>query len=56
MLDTRQYEVKLLYGEIKFFTANIIAENLQFQVDEEGKRQMMIDEIVDHRVMEEAIL
>ena len=42
-------------GEIEVYTANIIAENLQFQVDEEGKRQMMIDEIVDHRVMEEAI-
>ena len=35
--------------------ANIIAENLLSQVDEEGHRHMMIEDIVDHRVMEEAI-
>ena len=28
MLDTRQYEVELLDGEIKVYTANIISENL----------------------------
>ena len=51
MLDTRQYEVELLDGEIEVYTENIIAENLLSQVDEEGHFQMMIDEIVDHRVM-----
>ena len=55
VLDTRQYEVKFLDREIKVYTANIIAGNLLSQVNEEGYRQMMINEIVDHRVMEEAI-
>ena len=55
MLDTRQYEVKFLDGEIKVYTANIISENLLSQVDEEGHCHMMIDDIVDHQVMEEAI-
>ena len=52
MLDTRQYEVKFLDGEIEVYTANIIAENLISQVEKEGHFQVMIDEIVDHRVME----
>ena len=35
--------------------ANIIAENIMSQVDEQGHKQMMIDEIVDHRKSNEAI-
>ena len=30
-------------------TANIISENLLAQVDEEGHRQMLLYEIIDHR-------
>ena len=55
LLDTRQYEVTYVDGSNKALTANIIAENLLAQVDEEGHRQMMIDEIVDHRVQSNAI-
>ena len=55
MLDTRQYGVKFLDMKIKVYTENIIAENLLSKVEKEGHRQMMIDEIVYHRVMEEAI-
>ena len=29
-------------------TANIISENLLAQVDEEGHRQILLDEIIDH--------
>ena len=42
-------------GEIEVYTANTIAENLLYKVDEEGHRQMMIDEIVDHQFIEEEI-
>ena len=56
MLDTRQYDVEFLDGEIEVYTANIISENLLSQVDEEGHSQMMIHEIVDHRLTEEEIL
>lgn len=55
ILDSRQYKVEFLNGEIEILTANLIAENLLAQVDEEGHRQMMIDEIIDHRVLEDAI-
>jgi hypothetical protein len=42
-------------GETEILTANIIAENLLAQVDEDGHREMMIARIEDHRVLEDAI-
>ena len=35
--------------------ANIIAENLLSQVDDEGNRQMLFDEIIAHRVLPDAV-
>jgi hypothetical protein len=55
LLDSRQYEVEYLDGETEILTANIIAENLLAQVNDEGHRQMMIEEIEDHRVLDKAI-
>ena len=55
ILDTTQYEVEFEDGEIKTMAANTIAETILAQVDEEGHRQMFIDEIVDHRVSPNAI-
>ena len=49
ILDTRLYEVEFIDGTIEAITANTIAENLLAQVDAEGHRQLMIDEIIDHR-------
>ena len=43
MLDTRQYEVEYHTGETEILSANVIAENLIAQVDEEGNRQLLID-------------
>ena len=51
LTDTRQYEVEFLDGSKEFLTANIIAENLLAKVDEEGHRQLLMDEIIDHRKM-----
>jgi hypothetical protein len=50
LLDSRQYKVEFMDGETEILTANIIAENLLAQVDEEGHRQMLINEIEDHRI------
>jgi hypothetical protein len=55
LLDSRKYEVEYVDGHVEELTANIIAENLIAQVDEEGQRQMMMSEIVDHRVLPDAI-
>jgi hypothetical protein len=55
LLDSRQYEVQFHNGDTVVLTANIIAENILSQVDDKGRRQMMLDEIVDHRILESAI-
>jgi hypothetical protein len=55
LLDSRKYEVEYVDGNVEELTANIIAENLIAQVDEEGHRQMMLEEIIDHRTTQEAI-
>jgi hypothetical protein len=55
LLDSRKYEVQYVDGHVEELTANLIAENLIAQVDEEGRRQMMLSTIIDHRVLPDAI-
>ena len=55
ILDLRQYEVEFMDGEVETMTANLIAENILAQVDDEGHRHLMLDEIEDHRVLENAV-
>ncbi len=56
LLDSRRYEeVGYSDGNMEELIANIIAENLIAQVDEEGRRQLMLDKIIDHRTNREAI-
>lgn len=50
IMDTRMYEVEYLDGYKASLTANAIALNLFAQVDEEGNRHVLMDEICDHRV------
>jgi len=49
ILDTRKYKVEFPDGSTDVFTANVIAENLFSQVDDEGCSQVLMDEIIDHR-------
>ena len=37
-------------GHEETMTANLIAEYLFSQVDDDGNRQVLLDEIIDHRV------
>jgi PAS domain-containing protein len=55
LLDSRQYEIEYADGRTDILTANVIAENLLAQVNEEGQRHLLIDEIEDHRTSKEAI-
>ena len=48
LLDSRMYDVEFIDGGVEAVTANIIAENILAQIDEEGHRQLTLDEIVDH--------
>ena len=49
IMDTSEYEVQFSDGEVLEYSANIIAENLYSQVDEEGHHQVMIEDIIDHK-------
>lgn len=54
-LDSRQYEVMFTDGSTQIFNANIIAENLYSQIDENGQQFTILDQIVTHRKTEDAL-
>ena len=49
ILNTRIYEVMFPDGAVEQYAANILAENLIGQVDEDGHRYRLLDSIEDHR-------
>ena len=55
LLDTREYSVEFLDGHDESISANLIAQHLYSQIDEEGKRHVLLDDIVDHRKGTQAI-
>ena len=55
ILDTSIYEVEFDSGETEAYSANIIAEHIYSQVDEEGYTHYMLDEIVDHKKDDTAV-
>ena len=48
ILDMGLYEVQFEDGRVDTYSANVIAENIFEQVDDEGERWLLMDEIVDH--------
>ena len=50
ILDSRMYEVEYQDGTKASLVANYIAENLFAQVDQEGNRHVLLDELIDYRV------
>ena len=56
LLDTREYAVGVRDGRVESLSANlVIAKNLYSQLDKEGKRHLLLADIVDHRRDERAI-
>ena len=55
ILDTRMYEVEYADGHKASMAANAIAQNMFAQVDEDGNRHVLFDEITDHRSDELAV-
>ena len=49
ILDTGLYEVVFQDGRVDTYAANVIAESIYEQIDEEGKAIAIMDEIVDHK-------
>ena len=48
-LNTRVYDVMFPDGSVEQFAANNIAMNIYTQVDDEGYRYQLMDDIIDHR-------
>ena len=48
-LNNQVYDVLFPDGSIEQYSANIIAENIFSQVDSEGYKYQLIDEIIDHK-------
>jgi hypothetical protein len=55
ILDTCLYDVQFLDGRVETYAANIIAENIYSQLDNEGNRFLLLEEIMDHRWGKNAI-
>jgi hypothetical protein len=55
LLDTREYAVEFLDGHTESFSANIIAQHMYSQVDDEGHRHILLDDIIDYRSGDSAI-
>jgi hypothetical protein len=49
IFDTRAYLVELADGTVDEYMANVIAENLYSQVDDEGHSHLVMREISDHQ-------
>ena len=49
LLDARVYEVEFPDGTLKEYNAHNIAESLYSQVDDEGNKFILLEEIIDHR-------
>ena len=56
LFDTSVYEVKFDDGSVERYNANIIAEHIYSQVDGEGYGMTILDEIIDHKWDDSAIL
>ena len=55
MINTLVYDVEFPDGEVKEYSANVIAENLFSQVDDEGFALCVFDSILNYTKSEEAI-
>jgi hypothetical protein len=53
--DMREYKVEFTDGTIEQYAANVIAENMYAQVDDEGNMFQLLDEIMDHKKDDTAI-
>jgi hypothetical protein len=55
IFDTCFYQVKFPKGQVEEYSANVIAQNLYSQLDSEGHRFVLLDEIVDFMKDKDAV-
>jgi hypothetical protein len=56
LLDSSLYDVEFEDGHVEAFSANTIAESIYEQVDEDGHMQLLLDEIIDHKRLADAVM
>jgi len=56
LLNTRMYQVQFSDGTVQDYAANHIAEAIYAAVDYEGNRFVLLDEILDYRYNDDALL
>jgi hypothetical protein len=55
MLNSMVYDIEFPDGEIKEYSANIIAQNMYAQVDANGHHHTLLDSIVDYQKLDNAV-
>ena len=55
LLDTRIYEVELQDGSYEEYSTNVLLENLHAQTDDNGWCRGIFDEIIDHKMEDNAL-
>ncbi len=55
LMDTREYMVEFTDGHSEALSANLIAQNLFSQIDDEGNRHVLLEDIIDHRKTDAAV-
>jgi len=55
IFDTRLYQVQFPEGHVEEYSANIIAQNIYSQLDSEGYRYTMMEEITDFKKNDRAV-
>ncbi|CAJ1962233.1 unnamed protein product [Cylindrotheca closterium] len=55
MLDTRMYTVEFSDGAKATYAANVLAEGMYLQCDENGNQFLLLDSIIDHKTDKTAI-
>ena len=55
LLDIRQYESEFNDDDLETMTSNLKAEKIIARVDDESNEHLMMDEVEDHRILEDSI-
>ena len=55
LLDTRAYTAEFPDGCVEPLTANLILQSLYSQIDKEGNKHFLLDDIIDHKRNENTI-
>ena len=55
LLDTRMYEVAFPDGTVQSISTNLLAEHLYSQVDAEGNQYLLMEEILEHKIADNAV-